>query len=178
MRFLFIVIIALGFVSCKKEIIKPNTFATSNEVTNSTRVNNSLDVVTIELYTSAPVSGQIALYRYNDIDADTIVDLSAMTPTITNMGDINYYTYTINVNYTHETVINSDGRFYVEALFNNYVDVMNTNKFNGKTTFNGNELLLEPATFYKENTNSFGNSFYAKYKKKTTTTYNSNNPTM
>lgn len=177
MRFLFITIIALGFVSCKKEIIKPNTFPTSTEVSKSSNVNTT-DVVTIELYTSAPVSGQIALYRYNDIEADTIIDLSTMTPIMSNMGDISYYTYIIDVNYSRQTIINSDGRFYVEALFNNYVDVMNTNKFNGKTTFNGNELLPEPATVYKENANSIGNSFYVKYKNNTTVRSNSNNSTM
>lgn len=178
MRFLFITIIALGFVSCKKEIIKPNTFATSNEVTKSTHVNNSLDVVTINLYTSAPVSGEVALYRYNDMEADTIVDLSTITPTTTHMGDHDYYTYSIDVNYSRQTVVASSGRFYLQALFDNNVNAININTYNGSMTFNGNDLLPEPANVYKENTNSITNSFFAKYKKDVVIDYESNDPTM
>lgn len=186
MRFLFIVIIALGFVSCNKEVIKPNTFPqvndpntfpTSFDVDKSTKVDGVQDVVTINLYTSAPVSGEVALYRYNDIEADTIVDLSKITPTTTHMGDHDYYTYTIDVNYSRQTVVSSNGRFYLQAFFNNNVDVINTNKFNGKTTFNGNNSFPEPATVYKENTNSITNSFFAKYKTNKEK-YITNNPTM
>ena len=187
MRFLFITIIALGFVSCNKEVIKPNTFPQVTEpntfppsdvVTKSDSVTGSSDVVTIKLYTSAPVNGEVALYRYNDIEADTIVDLSTITTTTTNIGDHNYFTYIINVNYSRQTVVGSLGRFYVEASFDNAVNAININTYNGSMTFNGNELLPEPANVYKENTTILTNSFFAKYKKDVVTDYESNDPTM